>query len=421
MRCKPAQQAQLARWAGMGRWIWNRALGEQRARHERGEKYAGYAQMCKWLTAWRNEPATCWLAYGPIHPQQQVLRRLDEAYQRFFANVKKGVKAGKAAGFPKFKRRGEEPGLRFPDTKQFELDAAAGRIRLPKLGWVRLRYSRPVAGQLCNVSLTREGDRWFASIQCEAPQVLESGLPPTVGIDVGVAVFAATSQDRIIIALDAMNRQLLRLRRYQRSVSRKKKGSCNRKKAAKRLGSLHRRIARQRSDWLHQLTTRLVGEHPVIAIEDLKVAAMSASARGTAARPGKRVRQKAGLNRAILDQAWGEFARQLQYKAAACGGRVIAVNPAYTSRTCRICGHECADNRKSQALFAGVACGHTENADVHAAKNILAAGLAVWASDQAQHDHSSTACGEVVRRGPAAKRVRAASVKQEPTEGLAHA
>ncbi len=109
--------------------------------------------------------------------------------------------------------------------------------------------------------------------------------------------------------------------------------SCNRKKAVKRLAALHRRIARQRSDWLHQLSTGLVNEHPVIAIEDLKVKNMSASARGTVQAPGRRVKQKAGLNRAMLDAAWAEFRRQLQYKTAACGGAVIAVNPAYTSRT----------------------------------------------------------------------------------------
>jgi putative transposase len=411
LRSKPALQAQLRRYAGMGRWVWNKALAEQRERHARGEKYAGFAQMCKWLTAWRNEQATCWLAQGPIHPQQQVLKRLHEAYRRFFA---------KTAGFPKFKARGLEPGIRFPGAKQFELDAANGRIRLPKLGWVRLRYSRPVAGELCNVSITREGPRWFASIQTEGPQVLAAGLAPTLGIDVGVAAFAATSQERIIEPLQAFKRQLVRLRRYQRSVARKNKGSCNRRKAVKRLGALHRRIARQRRDWLHQLTTRLVGEHPVIAIEDLKVAAMSASARGTAARPGKRVRQKAGLNRAILDQAWGEFRRQLQYKAAACGGQVIAVNPAYTSRTCRLCGHESAENRKTQALFACVACGHTENADVNAAKNILAAGLAVWTSEHASMQaRAPAACGEDARRRAVARPRSAASAKQEPAEAKA--
>jgi putative transposase len=108
---------------------------------------------------------------------------------------------------------------------------------------------------------------------------------------------------------------------------------------------------------------------------------MSSSARGTDAKPGKKVRQKTGLNRGILDAAWGEFTRQLEYKTQWRSGQVILINPAYTSRTCRCCGDEAAENRKTQSAFLFVAFGHTEHADVHAAKNILAAGHAVWAKE----------------------------------------
>ena len=183
-----------------------------------------------------------------------------------------------------------------------------------------------------------------------------------------------------------------------------------------KLAALHRRIARQRADWLHKLTHDLSSQHAVIAIEDLRVAAMSASAKGTVDRPGKNVQQKAGLNRGILDAAWAEFRRQLEYKLAAVGGQVIAVNPAYTSRTCRLCGHEAAENRVSQAQFQCVACGHAEHADIHAAKNILAAGHAVWLSEK-----NAFACGGVVRRKSARKRATgAAPMKQEPSEAIAH-
>ena len=370
LRTGPAVEAKLRQFAGMGRWVWNRALAEQRARHARGEKYAGYVEMCKWLTAWRNTPETGWLADGPIQPQQQVLRRLDEAYRRFFA---------KTGGLPSFKRRGEEPGLRFPAPKQFALDADNGRIKLPKLGWMRLRMSQLVEGALRNVSITKEGAKWFASIQVEQHETVPALLvAPTLGIDLGVTVFAATSDGAFVPPLRALAKQQARLKRYQRAVSRKKKGSGNRRKAVARLGALHRRIAHQRSDWLHKLTTDLANQHPVIALEDLHIKNMAASAAGTVEVPGRNVRAKAGLNRSILDAAWGEFARQLSYKLEWRGGRVVLVNPAYTSRTCRVCGHERAENRKSQSLFACVACGHTENADVHAAKNILAAGHAVW-------------------------------------------
>ena len=388
-------------------------MAEQRARHARGEKYASYVDMAKWLTAWRHSEATAWLAEGPNHPQQQTLKRLDEAYQRFFK---------KAGGFPKFKKHGFDPGIRFPDAKQFELDKGTERVKLPKLGWIRLRLSRPVEGELRNISISKEGGHWYASVQARTVACLPAAnLQPTLGIDLGVAAFAATSAGQLVAPLNCLKRQQQRLRRYQRALARKVKGSCNRKKSVQRLAALHRRIAHQRSDWLHQLTTRLASEHAVIAIEDLKIKNMSASASGTAAAPGKRVKQKSGLNRSILDQAWGEFGRQLGYKLAANGGELVNVNPAYSSRTCRMCRHESADNRQTQSLFACVACGHTEHADIHASKVILQRGVIAFQKRQ----ESSTAAGHAVATcglGSKTKSQRklpaAARAKQEPTEAI---
>ena len=409
LRCKPAQEKLLRRFAGGLRWIWNHALAEQQRRHVAGEPFSNYIAMAKWLTAWRCAPDTCWLAEGPMHPQQQVLKRLEVAYKRFFS---------KAGGFPSFKRHGDDPGIRYPDPKQFVLDQANGRIKLPKLGWVRLRQSQKVEGELRNVSLRRDGTKWLCCLQVQTGQTLAAaGLVPTLGLDAGITVFAAGSDGCMTPPLKAMKCQQQRLRRYQKSVSRKCKGSKNRKKAVARLGNLHRKIARQRSDWLHKLTTALAGRHPVIAIEDLKIKNMSASAKGTAEKPGKNVNAKSGLNKAILDAAWGEFARQLEYKLGWRGGELIKVNPAYTSQKCSACGHTHADNRKSQAAFACLGCGHKDNADSNAARNILAAGHAAWA----ERKRKPEACGEVVRREAFAKKQRAASVKQEPTEGEARA
>jgi putative transposase len=427
MRCKPEQERALRRFSGCLRWVWNAALSEQKRRYASGAKFANYVEMAHWLTAWRNAPETAWLSQAPVHPQQQVLKRLEEAYKRFFS---------KTGGFPRFCKHGEEPGIRFPDAKSIALDqvqvgkrdladqshlpqaqrlpiwCANGRIKLPKLGWVRLRQSRLIKGEIKNVSIRKEGARWLCSIQVESASTAPTaGLAPTLGIDMGLNVFAATSDGQMIEPLKAMAYQQKRLRRYQKSVSRKVKGSANRKKAICKLGKLHRGIANQRKDWLHKLTTDLTDRHPVIALEDLKIKNMSASSSGTVAAPGRRVRQKSGLNRSILDAAWGEFRRQLEYKTKWNGGQVVRVNPAYTSRMCSQCGYTCKENRKSQALFACVACGHTENADKNAATNILAAGLAVW-SDPGR----TAACGEVVRRKAFARKKSAASVKQEPTE-----
>ena len=267
---------------------------------------------------------------------------------------------------------------------------------------------------------SREGDHWYASIQARTAACLPAAdLQPTLGIDLGVAAFAATSAGLLVEPLSALKRQQQRLRRYQRSVARKVKGSCNRKKSVQRLAALHRRIARQRSDWLHQLSTRLASEHAVIAIEDLRVKNMSASASGTAAAPGKQVKQKAGLNRSILDQGWSEFARQLGYKLAANGGELIAVNPAYSSRTCRICQHESADNRKTQSLFACMACGHTEHADLHASKVILQRGVKTFKERQeipTAAGHAVATCGLGSKTKGQRKLPAAARAKQEPTE-----
>jgi putative transposase len=367
--------------------------------------------MCKWLTAWRNDSSTAWLAEGPLHPQQQALKRLDAAYQRFFK---------KAGGYPKFKRYGDDPGMRFPDAKQVIFDAANERLKLPKVGWIRLRLSRPIAGVVRNVSVRQEGARWYASIQTLAGDVEPSAdLKPSLGLDLGINVFAAGSNGLMIEPLNAYKRHQCQLRRYQRSVSRKVKGSANRKKAVHKLGNFHRKIARMRSDWLHQLTSSLVNDHPVIALEDLKVANMSRSARGTSAMPGKNVLQKAGLNRGILDQAWGEFARQLEHKTQAVGGNVAYVNPAYSSQECRICGHVDKANRKTQASFLCTACGHAENADFHAAQNILSRGLIAWGKELLAAGHAATVHGEIVRQPKVAKPKVAVSQKWKPTEEVA--
>lgn len=138
-----------------------------------------------------------------------------------------------------------------------------------------------------NASVTHEGDRWYVAVQTQPAGVLPAaGLAPTLGIDVGIANFAGLSDGRIIAPPSALAAHQRRWRRYQRSVARKVKGSCNRKKAVEKLRALHRRIAQQRSDWLHKLTTGLAAGHPVIALEDLRIAAMTASARGSAEKAG---------------------------------------------------------------------------------------------------------------------------------------
>jgi putative transposase len=370
LRTSPAHERALRRHSGGLRWVWNAGLAELLRGFAAGEKYPGYAALCKQLTGWRNAPETAWLAEGPVQAQQQTLRRLDVAYRLFMKGQLRR---------PRFKRRGEEPCLRIPKATDFELDQAGGRLRCPKLGWVRLRLSQPVEGRIRNLSIRRERARWYASIQvehvCDAQPI---DAPPSLGIDLGVAVLAATSDGELIEPARAMARADRRLRRYQRIVARRKRGSKRCAKMKARVARIHAQIARRRKHWLHTVTTRLADAHPVLVIEDLRLANMTASARGTLEAPGRGVRQKAGLNRALLDAAFGRLRHMLEYKCDWRGGEVIAVNPAYTSRTCRRCSCEDARNRASRERFECVACGHAEHADIHAAQNILAAGHAAW-------------------------------------------
>jgi len=162
----------------------------------------------------------------------------------------------------------------------------------------------------------------------------------------------------------------------QRALARKQKGSKNRAKMRLRLGVLQARIARRRRDSVHKATTILAKNHSLIVIEDLRVKSMTASARGTIADPGLNVRSKAGLNRVILNVAFGEIRRQLEYKCRWYGSRLVTVPPAYTSQRCSVCGHTEHANRVSQAIFICRSCGHFGNADVNAAQNILAKATA---------------------------------------------
>lgn len=361
------QQRQMRRFAGSCRFVFNRALALQKERYERGEKKLGYAGLCKLLTEWRNGPETPWLADAPAHPLQQTLKDLERAYSNFFA---------KRADFPRFKKKGQRDSFRYPDPKQIKLDQGNSRISLPKLGWLRYRNSRKVLGEVKNVTVSASGGKWFVSIQTE--REVEQPIPNggAVGIDMGIARFATLSDGTFYAPLNSFKRHEDRLRKAQQAMSRKTKFSSNWKRAKARVQRIHSRIGNARRDFLHKATTTISQNHAMVCIEDLQVRNMSRSAAGTTEQPGKHVRAKSGLNKAILDQGWFEFRRQLDYKLAWAGGHLIVVPPQNTSRTCPACGHVSADNRQTQARFLCVECGFEENADLVGAINILRAGHA---------------------------------------------
>lgn len=383
------QQARdMRRFAGSCRFVYNKALAMQIENHEAGNKFIGYVAMAKHLTEWRNGVQTPWLKDAPCHPLQHALKDLEKAYKNFFA---------KRADFPKYKRKGSGGSFRYPDPKQIKLDEANDRLFLPKLGWLRYRNSRDVSGEIRNVTVSHSGGKWFASIQTQ--REVEQPLPTAtsaIGIDVGVARFATLSDGSFIAPLNSFKTHQQRLARYQRRMSRKVKFSNNWKKAKARVQKIHADIANARKDFLHKTTTAISQNHALVCIEDLQVRNMSRSSKGNRERHGMRMKQKSGLNRAILDQGWGEFRRQLDYKVAWNGGMLLAVPPHNTSRTCPCCGHVSKGNRQTQAKFLCVDCGYENHADVVGAINVLARG------------HCVLACGEPVQSGR--------SVKQEPAE-----
>ena len=387
------QQRLMRRFAGSCRFVFNKALALQKANHEAGEKFIGYVAMAKQLTAWRNSIETGWLSDAPVHPLQHALKDLERAYRNFFA---------KRADFPRFKKKGMGDSFRYPDAKQFKIDAGTSRVFLPKLGWLRYRNSRDMLGTAKNITVSSTGGKWFVSIQTareEAEPVHPSAS--IVGVDVGIARFATLSDGTVFEPINSFKKQQARLARYQRAMSRKTKFSSNWKKAKAKVTKLHQKIGNIRGDYLHKTTTTISQNHAMVCIEDLQVRNMSQSAAGSAEAPGRNVKAKSGLNKSILDQGWFEFRRQLEYKQAWRGGQVVAVNPRNTSRTCPCCGHVSAENRQTQARFACVECGFEENADIVGAINILAAG------------HAVLACGGAVQSGRPGKQEPAEAAMQE--------
>ncbi|TMR36896.1 RNA-guided endonuclease InsQ/TnpB family protein [Actinomadura geliboluensis] len=301
----PAQEAGLLEHCSHARSVWNLAVEQQAWWTPRRGPAPGYAAQARQLTAAR--AAFGWLAAGSQTVQQQTLKDFAQAMANFFAGTHRRPtwrKAGVHEGFRIVGARGRAWDVR-------RLSRRIGGVRVPKVGWVRFRWSRPV--------------------------------PP------GVKSFRVTR--------DRTGRWHVALRR----------GSNRRARVKAAVARLKAREADRRKDWVEKTSTDLARRFDVIAVEDLNIAAMTRSARGTVDAPGTGVRAKAALNRGILANGWGQLVTRLEHKAP---GRLVRVDPAYTSQTCNACGHRAPDNRESQAVFRCVACGHRANADINAARNI---------------------------------------------------
>jgi putative transposase len=365
-----------------GTWQWNSGPGGSLAATRRQGTSSSAASSP------RPAPASPWLAAGSVIVQQQALRDFHAAYAAWFASLRNWRRCFASIppeqrpappSSPSWRKRGHSEGFRIVavDAGQVRrLNRRWGQVLVPKLGWVRFRWSRPVpAAKSYRITRDRAG-RWHVAFAAVPPAIPEPGNGQVVGVDRGVAVSAALSTGELLKAPGLRPAERRRLRLLERRLARRRKGSRRRERTKLAIARLKANDTDRRRDWSEQITTNLARRFDLICIEDLDVRAMTRSAKGTLQRPGRGVRQKAGLNRGILASGWGRLVDRLEHKAP---GRVVKIPAAYTSQRCSACGHVAAESRQSQTAFRCVACAWTGNADYNAARNIAAAGQVVAA------------------------------------------
>ncbi|WP_432029621.1 RNA-guided endonuclease InsQ/TnpB family protein [Streptomyces sp. 1222.5] len=368
------QAAQCEEFANVCRAVWNTGLDQRRQYRRRGV-WMDYAPQCKELAEAKGEHE--WLKAAPSHVLQQTLKDLDRACRQH--------------GTFKVRWRSKarwSPSFRFPAGNLITVERLGrkwGRAKLPKLGWVRFRWSRPIGGEIRAATVSRRGGLWFMSFLVDDHAVTpeQHAMPSTaVGIDRGVAAAAVTSDGEFFDRSFITPGEAIRYRRLQQCLARQKRGSGNRHKTITAMGQIMSRVSDRRGDFCARTAAHLAQKNALVALEDLKTRNMTASASGTVNAPGVNVVQKRGLNRAILDKGWHRLELALISAARYTGTTVVKVNPAYTSQRCSACGFVTEGNRENQAVFRckAAGCGHTAHADVNAAINIRnAAGHAVSA------------------------------------------
>jgi putative transposase len=324
-------------------------------------------EQCRMLTEARAEFE--WLAAGSVNVQQQALRDFEQSFRYFLAGTHGYPgrrKKYRNEGFRITGRRGPGGGCSW-DARR--LNRRWGQVKIPKVGWVRFRWSRTVPEcKSFRVTLDRSG-RWHVGFAVIPAPIPGPGTGEVVGIDRGIAITAALSTGETLHCPGLPVQQEAALRKAEQRAARAPKDSPAKAAEYAKLGRLHARSADIRKDWVEKTSTGLARRFDVIRFEDLRIVNMTASAKGTIQRPGKNVAQKSGLTRAILAQGWGMLARRTEDKAP---GRVEKVRAAYTSLRCSGCGWIDKNSRKSQAEFVCTNCGFTCNADLNASINIAA-------------------------------------------------
>ena len=394
------QEVVLNNLVGSARFVWNQMLAisfEMFANNE----FINATNLVNKIMDLKSNPDFAFLktSSNAVSLQQKV-RDLASAWSRFFdpkvhARLKENKKKPRkpklftlADGteiqlrplMPRFKRKSDgRDSIRLVQFDKY-CRIEGNRVKLPNgIGLVRFRKSQDIIGSIKNITISKKSGHWYVSFGTER-ELEQNPVHPSksaVGIDLGITKLITTSNGQTMQPKNSFKANQVKLARLQRQLSRKVLFSQNWKKQKRKIQKLHHHIANIRHDHLHKITSTISKNHAMIACEDLKVANMSRSARGTMDNKGRHVKAKSGLNKSILDQGWGMMIDMLEYKQHWQGGLLIKVNPRFTSQTCFKCQHTNKDNRRTQSSFECVECGHKANADVNAAKNILSAGHAV--------------------------------------------
>ncbi len=369
----PGQRAALAKAFGCARFVFNDALRARQEAHAAGLPYLTDAELSARLTATKATPQRAWLSEVSSVVLQQALADLNTASRNFFASIK-GTRMGPKIGPPRFRSRKDgRQAVRFTANARFQV-TLGGKLRLPKIGEVPVRWSRALPSAPSSVTVIKDSaGRYFASFVVESEPVTLPETQPVIGLDLGLSHFAVLSDGRKIASPQFLRRAEKKLRRTQRSLSRKQDGSQNRDKARLRVARVHAQVADARREFHHQLSTALIRENQAVAVEDLAV-------RGLA---------RTRLAKAVHDAGWSAFLLMLEYKARRYGRefrRIGRFEP--TSQVCSACGVKDGPKPLHVRAWQCRECGAWLDRDVNAAVNVArAAGLAV------------SACGAQVRPG----------------------
>ncbi len=365
LKITPKIETQFSIFAGCCRFVWNKALGICLERLKNKQKILWYCELSFWLTRWKHSDEYGFLAECPAASLHQKLRDLEKAFKHAFD---KNLPTKK---LPKMKKKGVCESFRYP--QHFKIDNR--RLYLPKIGWVGFFKTQEIVGIPKNITITRRGNSWFAAIQVEQEKEIAEHPHPEKSLTVrlGVRSFLATPDSELLDSPSAYRSNMKKLAKLQRKLSKKQRFSKNWEKSLSKVRALNQKIANIRHDFLHKTSAKISKENATVFIGDLDIKALTKSAKGTLEKPGKDVKVKSALNRSILDQGWGEFARQLDYKLKWQGGQLVKVDPAYISMTCSQCNH--VGEKSVNQTFSCSHCGFTEAKAVNAASNIQAAGF----------------------------------------------